>query len=183
MSKSRPLGLASSTPVDRTARRVLSGGEHFEARFDDARPKFKATMEAPPAPPEPRPESAVDHAGKRVGRMTALYWYKPTHSGKSSVWVVRCDCGRFEFRSHLLKWEKKANDMCEVCTRELEMQAGPNSKERRLERVQKFLAKLVRLGLTEAEAVAFIESDHGYEEGDTAESIRARLLDAGESQP
>lgn len=175
MSKHRQVGLTTSTPVDRTARRVLSGGEHFDARFDESRPKLKATMEHPPEPPTPPPEKVVDHAGKRVGRIVALYWFKPTHSGDSSVWVVRCDCGRYEFRSHLFRWAKKANDMCEVCTRELEMQAGPNSKARRVERVQKFLAKLVSIGLSEEEALTFFASGHDYEKGDTAESIRARL--------
>lgn len=140
-------------PVDSQAVKVgFKAGEHFEATFDEKRPKRRLTMDAPPRMPE-RPDWERNYTELRKGRLTALFWFKPRPNRKSSIWVVRCDCGRYEFRFKLCRWlrENCANDMCEICERELEMQKGPKSNDRRVERLLDWIEKMRRLGLTDDE--------------------------------
>jgi hypothetical protein len=49
--------------------------------------------------------------------MTVL-GYAATQGGKKqgAKWVVRCDCGNHEFRSHIIRWlGTEAPDMCREC--------------------------------------------------------------------
>ncbi len=67
---------------------------------------------------QPRPEHATDHTGKRRGMLTAIAWCRSSRSGKSAVWVCRCDCGLFEYRRPGT-WASRVSpdDMCDTCLR------------------------------------------------------------------
>ena len=51
-------------------------------------PGFKCfkirSLDTPPQT-SPRPEHAADYTGKRRGKMTAIYWYRPSLSGNPTV--------------------------------------------------------------------------------------------------
>lgn len=148
--------LTHPAPVDRQAARVgFFRGEHFDVEFTRQRPKRRVTMMAPPLRP-PRPMSAVDYTGLRRGRVAAVFWFRQTADGEGSVWVVRCDCGAYEFRKKPGRWRKQPNplDMCEICEREREMLRGPSSKKRSGLRVLRWVEQMRRLGLSDHEITA-----------------------------
>lgn len=79
-------------------------------------------MLAPPKAPK-RPDTIKDYTGKRNGKVVCCFWWSKTRDGEGSVWVVRCDCGNYEFRSKPGKWDAHPNnnDACEHCQRKREM--------------------------------------------------------------
>ncbi|MDY0916980.1 hypothetical protein [Pseudomonas viridiflava] len=97
---------------------------------------------------QPRPEHATDHTGKRRGMLTAIAWCRSSRSGKSAVWVCRCDCGLFEYRRPGT-WASRVSpdDMCDTCLRA----KGPNARDTASERLQRWVDSLRDLGLTDAE--------------------------------
>ncbi|OWV29446.1 hypothetical protein [Halomonas campaniensis] len=171
---------AHGAPVDRQALRVgFFPGEHFEVEFTEDRPKRRITLDAPPRRPK-RPKTARDYTGLINGRMTALFWLKPTGNGQSSYWVVRCDCGKYEIRKKLGKWHKKhgGEDMCEVCEREREMLNGFSPKASRRtqgERLLRWVDEMRQLGLNDAEITAIRCNDNLDTKGKTVEEIRQAL--------
>ncbi len=46
----------------------------------------------------PRPAQATDYTGRQRGKMTAIAWYRASRSGKGTLWLCRCECGRYEYR-------------------------------------------------------------------------------------
>ena len=124
MAQKQPNGLQRATffetpppltPVDRVARRVTAKGEHWEPMMTRNWRECPKTMENPPAEYDPRPIKAPDITGVRRGRMTAVRHYKTAHADKG-LWLVRCDCGLYEFR----RWKKWLNhfnalDACSRC--------------------------------------------------------------------
>lgn len=170
-------------PVDKNALRVgFFRGEHFDVEFTEDRPKRRVTLDAPPTP-RLRPERATDYTGLRKGRMTAFAWHRASGGVGATVWVARCDCGRFEFRRPG-KWAANGNpnDMCEVCEREAEMLRGPSSRKRHPERLMKWAARLLRMGITEAELCVLRAGDiptHGR----TTEEIRAAIAEREGDKP
>ena len=162
-------------PVNRQS--VVVGffrGEHFDVEFTSERPKRRLTLEAPPYPRE-RPVQAVDYTGLRNGRMTAFAWQRPSNSGGRTVWVARCDCGRYEFRRPG-SWavHGNSNDMCEICEREAEMLAGPSSKKLAPERLMKWVNKLRAIGLSDDE-ITLVRLGDIETSGKSAAQIRADL--------
>lgn len=166
-------------PVDRQALRVgFFQGVHFEVEFTDDRPKRRLTLEAPPRRPKQH-ATVRDHTGLRNGRMTAMYWLRPTKDGESSWWVVRCDCGKYELRKKLGKWLRKhnGNDMCEICEREQEMISGvqPRQSKRTVgERLFRWVDSMRQLGLNDAEIAAIRQRDITIT-GMTADEIRQAI--------
>ena len=150
-----------SVPVNKVALRVgFFGGEHFEADFSE-RKKLRLTFDYPPRAGNDRPELARDYTGLRCGRMIACYFHREQQKSGSrniSIWVCRCDCGRYEFRKPY-RWAKgiKKSDMCEVCEREQEMLLGGGfrkSKKTMPERLMRWVGKMKALGLDEDQICA-----------------------------
>jgi len=68
--------------------------------------------------PESAPRSLLEVVGKRRGQMVVVgYAAEQSDSKKKSArWVVRCDCGRYEHRTSILRWlGTDALDMCRLC--------------------------------------------------------------------
>ncbi|WP_109514371.1 hypothetical protein [Pseudomonas ovata] len=96
----------------------------------------------------PRPVQAVDHTGKRRGKMTAIAWVRASRSGKGTVWLCRCECGRYEYRRPGT-WVSKPlpDDRCKIC-----LQArGPNARQTAPRRLQQWQQDMRDLGLTDEE--------------------------------
>lgn len=103
--------LETPLPVDRVAARVVFSRRPADetnfrprgARAPSRRECFKfATFETPPRPTGKRPKHYVDLSGRRVGRLTFMYFYGREKFGEAKnqpYWVVRCDCGFFELRT------------------------------------------------------------------------------------
>ncbi|GAB7527789.1 hypothetical protein PS3A_01950 [Pseudomonas sp. 3A(2025)] len=125
----------------------------------------------------PRPENVADHTGKRRGKMIAIAWYRPSRTGKGTVWLCRCECGLFEYRRPGT-WESKPHpdDMCDACLRA----KGPNSKVTAKARYQQWIEGLRDLGLTDNEVTQIIASGSAIEtRNKTAADIREQLAKEG----
>ncbi|MCO8161313.1 hypothetical protein NJC38_03990 [Pseudomonas sp. 21LCFQ010] len=105
--------------------------------------------------------------------MTAIAWYRRSHSGKATVWLCRCDCGLFEYRRPGT-WVARPfpDDMCRACLRA----KGPNARHTAPERLQRWCEELRSLGLTDVE-IARIQAPGATVEarGKTAAEIREQL--------
>lgn len=120
----------------------------------------------------PRPMDAADHTGKRRGKMTAIAWYRPSRSGKGTLWLCRCDCGLYEYRRPGT-WATKLfpDDMCGVCQHK-----GPNARDTATARLQKWIDGLRSLGLTTEEIEQISAPGADVEtKGKTLDEIRAQL--------
>ena len=176
---------AHNRPVDRRALVVgFFRGEHFDADFS-RRTKNKVTMIAPPKAPN-RPATVKDYTGKRNGQIVCCFWWSKTRDNEGSVWVVRCDCGNYEFRSKPGKWDAHPNnnDACEHCQRKREMieKAGSgnsmrfSSSENHPYRLVAFIKKLRGKGLSDKEIEKIIELNI-HAKG-SADEIRSQLAAA-----
>jgi len=169
----------SPRAINKQAARIgFFKGTHFSQHYE----KTRATMNAPPVVfNSPDLCERDNHVGKQNGRMTARYWFKYTKNKKSSVWVVQCSCGKYEFRSHLEQWDNhvEAHDLCEVCEHQLEkITKKPQSrisKRTAGERLMKWAKKMKDLGLTEEEITLIRQSDSIQTKGKTSAEIREAI--------
>ena len=119
LKSSFPSLLEHKKPVDKAAVRVgFFKGEHFDVSFPEH--MIIRTMDTPPKC-KTRPVSAKDYTGMRHGRMTAISWFRPSRNGGKTVWIARCDCGKYEFRRPA-RWASHPSpdddpDRCEHCRR------------------------------------------------------------------
>lgn len=96
-------------PVDETASRVISGGEHYDTKSNPDAYEYDA-----PIPTRPAPKQVEDFTGQRKGRLTVIGW---SHRHKKR-WVVRCDCGIYGVRTtRALRNPKNIADRCSKCER------------------------------------------------------------------
>lgn len=122
----------------------------------------------------PRPENATDYTGKRRGKMTAIAWYRPSRSGKGTLWWCRCDCGVFEYRRPGT-WESRPfpDDMCNSCLKA----KGPNARYTAAERLQRWVDGLRSLGLNDADIARIRTSGTMVEtKGKTVTEIRQQMV-------
>jgi hypothetical protein len=103
-------------PTDRVARRVVMPGIHYEPNTRGH--QFTTWDIAPPT--KPVPDNCPDLTGQRKGRMRIVGYLGRQKTAKTSRWLARCDCGRFEPRRGD-NWRKADNnwadlpDMCSIC--------------------------------------------------------------------
>jgi len=107
--------IATITPVDRTAARVLQKGEHY----DPVKPKEVFGHSDTPLPTERfRGPASWDMTGVRFGLFVVI-GVAPGQlaTGLNTRWVVRCQCGAFEYRrTRAIKNQENAHiDRCAVC--------------------------------------------------------------------
>lgn len=169
----------SDTPFEQPEESIYTGRLYDKVVFNSERPKRRVTAHAQPAMPV-MPDSEYDYTGLRRGAVTAVFWKRKTINGKSSVWVVQCDCGYYEYRIRLNRWLSKADpetDMCEVCEREKEMERGPSSKQTRPERLDRWRNKMKALGLNDS-IIERIENENIDLAGNlTADDIYKALIE------
>lgn len=127
----------------------------------------------------PRPAQATDYTGRQRGKMTAIAWYRPSRSGKGTLWLCRCECGRYEYRRPGT-WAARPHpeDRCEACLRA----KGPNARQTAPRRFQQWLEGLRELGLTEEEITRLqVQGSKVETRGRTAQEIREQMqCSAGE---
>lgn len=98
------------TAVDAKAASVMSKGFKYE-------PKKKVDIREQDVPfkmasPSDHRKLSVDLTGKRRGRLTVF----GVLEGKTDMWCVRCDCGKYAIRrTKSLKKEDDGIDRCSLC--------------------------------------------------------------------
>jgi hypothetical protein len=105
-------------PVNKLAAMVISRGERHEMEYAD-----RNTYENPPILlPSPSPEGVPNLIGYRNGRIEVIGYAgrrgKRPSGGSRTLWLVRCDCGRYEFRrNRSIKKAKRHRDInqCNYC--------------------------------------------------------------------
>lgn len=119
MSRDHWDAILASTPLNATAGRVTSKGQHFEGKGLQS----EISWEVPPAlmkigPTHWNNPSFIDWTGKAIGRLTVLGLAADGHrEGMGGVWVCRCSCGRFVGRrAKGLKIERADTVMCNQCS-------------------------------------------------------------------
>lgn len=101
--------LAALSPINALASRVTKPGTHFKpvvkpSNYDlrDVQPSLKAWAES----------TGADLTGLKFGRFKVIGY----SAEKSGRWVVRCQCGNYEFRtSKAIKNPNNDRDMCVEC--------------------------------------------------------------------
>ena len=110
----------SSAPNSATAAKVTSKGTHYEPSFNAS---ARDTLDMPPAMKHSseftHPDALATYnemVGSRTGRLTVLGIATGNNKKKNARWVVRCDCGKYEFRkARALRNPANSHDRCTVC--------------------------------------------------------------------
>jgi hypothetical protein len=111
--------IAASAPLNATAARVTSKGEHYESlkRITqlhwDAPPKMREVTAT-----DLEQTSFTDLRGRQFGRLTVLgiLAREKTGSTKPNVWVVKCVCGDYESRTgKAIRNPANSDDCCQKC--------------------------------------------------------------------
>lgn len=120
--------VAISVPVNRTAAQVMRPGVHYSPNpaMEDW---FEDQPEVVPITTYLRSEpSFVDLTGHTIGLLRVIGWAGRNASGKKSLWVCRCKCGRFALRqSKVIKANKSSPHFpqaCAVCTNTARVRNG-----------------------------------------------------------
>jgi hypothetical protein len=103
-----------AVPVSRTAALVTSESrDNFEFTVKPAR----ETFDAPPLMTrDERRYRLLDLRGHKYARLTVIGLAKEQNQKKSSRWVVRCACGKYEFRkARAIRNPENARDCCTQC--------------------------------------------------------------------
>ena len=113
--------LLNHLPIDRVAARVTKAAAANELWAPKPRPYagFAESAEVLRTAPLPNcaPRKLLALTGKRRGRMV-IVGYAADQGGAAgkTKWVVRCDCGRYEHRTRILRWlGTDAPDLCREC--------------------------------------------------------------------
>lgn len=101
---------ACTTPVNKTASRVVSVGTHYEPANA---PRADEWDDNPP-PTRPVPRNAPNLTGERKDRVVIVGYLGPGNGG-GSKWLGRCSCGRYVTRN-AKPWRKcTGSNMCSDC--------------------------------------------------------------------
>lgn len=113
--------IVASVPLNQTAAKVTSGGEHYEPVVEfSAHEHFDAP---PPIQPMHKlPGTAQGIVGRKCGRLTVIgLAVSQAAEGKTrrkhnARWVVRCVCGDYEFRTvKAIRNPRNTSDRCQRC--------------------------------------------------------------------
>ena len=112
--------LQNPLPIDRVAARVTKAAKATDIWAPKPKPKadFAESAEVLRTAPLPKgaPRELLALAGKRRGRMVIVGYAAEQGAGCSAKWVVRCDCGKYEHRTKILRWlGTDATDLCREC--------------------------------------------------------------------
>jgi hypothetical protein len=149
------------------------------------RRRVQHTWRTPPVVLGVMPEGERDFTGRRVGQMTALYWYSPGRGGNPTVCIARCDCGSYETRIPE-RWHEfipvfpGSDDACSVCidSRISQRRVSCDRTGRRKKRVEAWFASMLQRGLSHDEVVAVMRS--GIDSASlSADELRSELSKRG----
>jgi hypothetical protein len=118
VNKRRLEQIIKSTPIDRSARLVVSEGVSWDPVLNPQMVRSETFM--PFRAPVPGPTNI---AGQRFGRLVVKGLTRESVNKNGAKWVCRCDCGAFERRAARSLQAGTAN-MCLKCYRLEEMKAG-----------------------------------------------------------
>jgi hypothetical protein len=106
--------ILASTPVNTTAARQLSKGDHFEPNIKDdgSRDYFKEIL--PMRPFVQKGDGRVDYTGHAWGRMRVIGLAVKKGSDKKPRWMCRCVCGNYALRKEKTI-KAGTGDMCGEC--------------------------------------------------------------------
>lgn len=108
--------LFTNKPVNKTASKVLSSGEHFESHK-------KLNQFHSIAPLQTQPFAGPKHldlSGTKFGRFTVVGCLGGFQRGKGVLWLVKCACSHYETRrTPAIKNPNNQDDCCSYC-RQLE---------------------------------------------------------------
>lgn len=96
----------NALPINATAARVISRGEHFEYRA-----MASEVCSALPLPMKDNPPELEDFTGKKLGRLTVIGRF----DGPKNRWVCRCSCGNFCIRLAKTLSKAPADSACVQC--------------------------------------------------------------------
>ena len=114
--------LQNPLPINRVAARVVKPAESEDVWLPKPKPhegfvESDEVLHTAPLPDAAPPE-LLALPGRRRGRMVIVGYAADQGGGKSAKWVVRCDCGRYEHRTRVIRWlGTDANDFCRECQR------------------------------------------------------------------
>lgn len=114
--KDRIERVITGTPLNVTAGKVMSIGIHYTP--DLSKSSHELHENQPPIRPIPEHSlhSCQDLPGKKVGRFTVIGLAEEFNPKKNARWVVRCSCGRYEFRkAKALRNPSNIDDCCSEC--------------------------------------------------------------------
>lgn len=116
----------SSSPVNATAARVLSGGINYEERpINEMHWHFDAPPTVMPKSKHPLADSFVDLTGRKYGRFTVIGFYGTRNKKRKALWLVRCACGDYEVRqARVIKSAADPDACCTYCKRVARMKSG-----------------------------------------------------------
>lgn len=128
--------IITSSPIDRTTARAMSGGESYEtpeSAFADY------VHSDTPLPIAPVPSNAANIVGRRFGTMIVVGYAATQNPNKNATWVVRCNCGAFEHRK--ARATNNPHDCCRVCTHRKQLAIRYESTKRKREKQWKRCAE------------------------------------------
>lgn len=111
----------SSAPTNAPAARVTGKGIHYEPNVSQGQ---RDTFDVPPKivnldnKSDAARSVASELIGLRRGRITVIGLAADHNKKKRSRWVVRCDCGKYEYRKAKALRNSEGNErgfMCTVC--------------------------------------------------------------------
>lgn len=105
-----PIG---AKPVNREALAVVMPGEHWEPTLSE---HVAGLVFEVPFRCKPPPSDEAQYLGLVRGKLTAVGFMHHKRSNGKSVWLMRCDCGRYTVRL-IANWVKRLQhpDQCGCC--------------------------------------------------------------------
>jgi hypothetical protein len=125
MTDAREKLLQNPLPIDRVAARVVKAARPENLWRPLPKPVSDAVHPGDVPATKPLPASTLraaphlaDLIGKRRDRLRVVGYAAEQLSARHSDtrWVVRCDCGNYEYRKRIFRWlGTQAPDMCREC--------------------------------------------------------------------
>lgn len=99
-------------PIDRLAARVMMRGEHWDIRRGQEHAHAETPLPTCPARP-----NELDMTGFRADDLTVVGKSPQKSKTDKALWVVRCNCGRYEHRTRKALMNKHGDHRCHYCQR------------------------------------------------------------------
>lgn len=104
----------SLTPLDSTAAKVVSKGEHWKPKMKED--PNRACWDISPGTVHYTGSQDTDLTGIEFGRFKVVGLFKPKTKKKKAKWLVRCCCGMYETRyAKSIKNPDNSGDRCVKC--------------------------------------------------------------------
>lgn len=102
--------IAISDPINKTAKRVVQSGEHFDFNQENM------ISSTDPIPVKDFPgQKDHDLTGEKFGRLKVIGYYGKGSGTRTGKWVVKCLCGNYELRRAAALKKTTGNDCGSMC--------------------------------------------------------------------